>query len=153
MRTLSFRARILLTLLGLILAVQGTAFTAVYLATGRSARTQIEAELNASARVFDALMSRREEELAQAASLVSGDFAFKTAFSLRHQPTMVSALRNLRNCVGADEAALLDLDRTLLAADPEIVAAERMTFGKLIEAAERVSSITASGVDFVAARS
>lgn len=153
MQTLSFRTRILLTLLGLILAVQGTAFVAVYVATGRSARTQIEAELGASARVFEALMERREVELAQAASLVSGDFAFKTAFSLRHQPTMVTALRNLRNRVGADEAALLDPERNLLAADPEVtVASERVTFGNLIDRAERTPSITASGVDFVGDR-
>lgn len=152
-RSLSFRTRILLTLLGLILAVQGTAFIAVYFATGRSARTQIEQELGASARVFEALMERREAELAQAASLVSGDFAFKTAFSLRHVPTMVTALRNLRNRIGADEAALLDLDHTLLAADPEMQASsERTTLPHLIEVAERSASITASGVDFVGER-
>ncbi len=150
---MSFRTRILLTLLGLILAVQGTAFIAVYFATGRSARTQIEAELGASERVFEALMERREVELAQAASLASGDFAFKTAFALRHVPTMVTALRNLRSRIGADEAALLDLDHTLLAADPEMaVSSERTTLPHLIEIAERARAVTASGVDFVGAR-
>ena len=152
-RSSSFRARLLLMLLALILVVQGAAFVAVYLATGSSAASQIESALQSSARVFSALMERREQELAQAASLVSGDFAFTTAFSLRHGPTMVTALRNLRNRVGADEAVLLDLDTTLLAADPEITAPiERTGFAQLVKHVEESRAATASAVDFVTGR-
>lgn len=152
-RSSSFRTRILLMLLVLIVLVQGAAFVAVYGATGQNARSQIESALKSSALVFNALMERREVELAQAASLVSGDFAFKTAFSLRHRPTMVTALKNLRNRIGGDEAVLLDLDGTLLAADPEVSApGERTAFVQLVRRAEESRTVTASGVDFVAGR-
>lgn len=152
-RASSFRTRILLMLLVLIVLVQGTAFVAVYGATGSNARAQIETDLQSSALVFNALMECREVELAQAASLVSGDFAFKTAFSLRHAPTMVTALKNLRNRVGADEAVLLDLDGSLLAADPEVsVPGERTAFVDLVRKAEASRTVTSSGVDFVRGR-
>lgn len=66
-RSSSFRTRILLMLLALIVLVQGTSFVAVYGATGSNARSQIEDALQSSALVFNALMERRELELAQAA--------------------------------------------------------------------------------------
>lgn len=150
---LSFRARILSTLLILILGVQGAGLGAVYFATAPSARTQINEGLSGSARVFDALMDRREVELAQAASLVSGDFAFKTAYSLRHVPTMATALKNLRDRIHADVAVMVGLDRIPFAGDPDIAdPTAARAFIHLADLAAATRNGTASSIEFVQGR-
>ena len=161
MRALSLRARLLAFFSALILIVQGTAISAVYVATGQSAVAQIERELGASARVFDELMDQRAEVLEQAARLVSGDFAFKTAFSLRHVPTMTSALRNLARRIGADAAYLATLEGSVMAGtlaghnqdaavDPG--SGDYDNFPALIAAAAEAPGATASAIQFLDGR-
>lgn len=66
---------------------------------------------------------------------------------------MVTALKNLRSRIGGDEAVLLDLDGTLLAADPDVGApAERTAFAQFVRQAEGSRTVTAAGVDFVSGR-
>lgn len=112
---LSFRARILAFFVGLLVLVQSAVFVAVYIVTERNARAVVLEELEAGARVFEELRSQRERELIRAARLVSGDFAFKSAFSIRHERTMASALNNLRTRTGASIAMLAGLDQTIIA--------------------------------------
>ena len=81
------RTRLLVFVAGLLVAVQALAFVAVYGATDRNARNQIDGELASSARVGAQLVGDRIQGLMQAERLVSGDFAFKRAYGLRHERT------------------------------------------------------------------
>ncbi|MDP6406597.1 MAG: hypothetical protein QF797_15485, partial [Alphaproteobacteria bacterium] len=69
----SFRTRLTVFFVGLLLLVQGAAFVAVDLANSRNARRQINAELEVDARVFDRLLASRTAQSTQAARLLSGD--------------------------------------------------------------------------------
>ncbi len=106
----SFRARLTVFFVGLLLAVQGAAFVAVDFANGRNARRQINAELEVDARVFDRLLAARAAQLLQAARLLSGDFAFKTAYARGDRGTLLSALRNHQARIESDVMVLFSLD-------------------------------------------
>ena len=67
----SFRTRLTVFFVGLLLAVQGAAFVIVDLANSHYARQQINAELEVDARVFGRLLAGRTAEMIQAARLLS----------------------------------------------------------------------------------
>lgn len=111
----SFRACLTVFFVGLLLAVQVAAFVAVDIANTRIARRQINEDLVVGARVFARLIENRSGQLIQAARLLSGDFAFKTAFASGDPSTLVSALRNHRARIEADVMLLYSLDETPIA--------------------------------------
>ena len=133
----SFRTRLTVFFVGLLLAVQGAAFVVVDLANSRYARQQINAELEVDARVFSRLLTGRTSQLVQAARLLSGDFAFKSAYASGDQGTLLSALRNHQSRIEADVMVLFSLDEeevvSTLARPP---GAEPADFSAIIEAAD-----------------
>ncbi len=72
----------------------------------------------------------------QTAARVSGDFAFKRAYALRNERTMVSVLNNLMRRIGADAAMMAQKDRRLIASTVDVGATgTTFRFASLIEAA------------------
>ncbi|MDP7165003.1 MAG: adenylate/guanylate cyclase domain-containing protein [Alphaproteobacteria bacterium] len=137
LRFRSFRTRLTVFFVGLLLLVQGAAFIAVDLANSRNARRQINAELEVDARVFARLLASRTAQSTQAARLLSGDFAFKTAYASGDGGTLLSALRNHQARIKADVMVLYSLDAEEIASTLERPpGAEELDFEDIIEAAD-----------------
>jgi diguanylate cyclase (GGDEF)-like protein len=119
----SFRARTLVLLIVLVLAVQAiTAFTLLVQANAR-AREQAHAELRSGGRVLNALLRTRAEQIQQAVGVLVADYGFKEAVALGDRDTLVSALQNSASRVDARLAALIDLEGSIIAATlPRIIA-------------------------------
>jgi adenylate cyclase len=133
----SFRTRLTVFFVGLLLLVQGAAFVAVDLANSRNARRQINAELEVDARVFDRLLASRTAQSTQAARLLSGDFAFKTAYASGDEGTLLSALRNHQARIAADVMMLYSLDEEEIASTLERPpGADELDLAEIIEAAD-----------------
>lgn len=133
----SFRNRLLVLFLGLLATVQVSAFFIVNTAATNSARKQIDAALVTTSGSFRELLAERTASLLVAARLLSGDFAFKKAYSTHEHKTILSALSNHRQRIGADMMFLISLDETVIAdtSHPERHD-EAFGFPGLIEAAE-----------------
>jgi len=133
----SFRTRLTVFFVGLLLVVQGAAFVIVDFANSHFARQQINAELEVDARVFARLLASRTAQSVQAARLLSGDFAFKTAYASGDQRTLLSALQNHQTRIKAGVMVLLSLDEEELASTlrraPD---APEIDFADIIEAAD-----------------
>ena len=100
-------------LLGLILlAVAGLVLVSV----AHSARTNVGAELEATASVYERLWQVNEAQLADNADLMSRDFGFREAVATHDSETVASALENLRNRLGLARAFLVFEDGSALEA-------------------------------------
>ena len=145
-----FQTRIIVLFLGLFAIVQLVAFVLVYFAQLASAREQIGAALEVTAGVFNRLVSERETRLIEAARLLSADFAFKSAYAVREQETVISALKNSRARIGADLMLLVALDGTV-AADTmgSQSTSHRFEFPELIRVAEKNQYGEASAIVFI----
>jgi len=146
----SFRARILVFFLGLLVLVQAAVFISVNTASIKNARIQIDEALKITAGVFGRIMKEREARLLEAARLLSGDFAFKEAFGTRDHSTILSALDNHRMRIRADVMTLVSMDGEVIAdtLNPEKISGE---FGlkNLISSAEESEFGEAASVVFI----
>jgi adenylate cyclase len=106
----SFRSRILTFFLGLLLLIQFISLYLVDVANTRNADALIGEALVTTVQAFHNRIAGRNEALILAGNLLSGDFAFKTAFGTGSPRTIESALQNHRRRIGADLMLLLDLD-------------------------------------------
>ncbi len=133
----SFRNRLLVLFLGLIAVVQVAAFFIVNTAATNSARNQIDSALITTSGSFKELLEERTSSLLVAARLLSGDFAFKKAYATGDNKTILSALNNHRERIGADMMFLVSLDEQVIAdtLHPEKHGA-KFAYPGLIEAAE-----------------
>jgi adenylate cyclase len=109
-RLRSFQTRVLALFVVLVTVVQLVGFGVVSLAITRNARAQIRDELAVGAKVFGQIIGVRTRHLAEAARLLSGDFAFKTAVAASDRATILSVLENHQARIGADAMMLTSLD-------------------------------------------
>lgn len=118
----SFRTRILLLLIGLLLAVQAVTVVTLVVQTNRKAQNQAQQELQSGARVLDALLRLRAEQLQQAVRVLASDYGFKEAASLGDRATIASALENSAGRVEARLAVLVDLAGSVVASTSQQIA-------------------------------
>jgi len=111
----SFRTRILTLLIGLVLAAQAVTVVTLVAQTNRKAREQAQQDLRIGARVLDALLRSRAEQIQQAVRVLVADYGFKEAVSQGDAATIASALENSAGRVDARLAVLLDLQGTITA--------------------------------------
>jgi adenylate cyclase len=95
--------------------VLGAVFFSVNQANISNARLHIEEALQITANTFAKTLEDREYILTDKIRLLSGDFAFKSAFSTRDPETILSALENHRQRVGASIMMLLSMDGVTIA--------------------------------------
>jgi signal transduction histidine kinase/ActR/RegA family two-component response regulator len=147
----SFRARIVVFFLALLLLVQLLAFIVVNAANTRSARQNVADEILVGGRVFDRLFASRTEQLAEAARLLSGDFAFKTVYFTSDAGTVLSALQNHQARISADVMVLVSPEHLLVADTLHPRAREtRFSFPELIRTAEETGE--AASIVFIDGR-
>jgi diguanylate cyclase (GGDEF)-like protein len=111
----SLQSRIVLLFVTLLVLVQGTALLLANSANERNARDHIRQELAVGERIFRRLLEQNYARLAQAAELLSLDFAFREAVATRDLPTIHSVLINHGARIRADRMALVSLDGQVLA--------------------------------------
>jgi len=109
-RGLRFGSRIVLLLLGLVLASQAATFGFMRFASERSVREQLARELDVGQRVWDRFQANRSRELLDRVAVLAEDFGFREAVTSGDQPTMQSALVNASARLDASVAVLLDAD-------------------------------------------
>lgn len=95
--------------------VLGAVFFSVNQANISNARLHLEDALQLTANSFARTLKDREQILTEKVRLLSGDFAFKSAFATRDSGTIRSALENHRQRVGASIMLLLSMDGAMIA--------------------------------------
>ena len=103
----SFRSRLLVFFAGLLIIVQSGAFLLVSQANISNARALVREALRVNVGVFNRLVEERAQHLLEAARLLSGDFAFKSAYFTDNRGTVLSAMENHLTRVGSAEIMLL----------------------------------------------
>ncbi|MEE8428417.1 MAG: cache domain-containing protein, partial [Gammaproteobacteria bacterium] len=111
----SFRARILVFVLGLLVVLQAAGFLIVNSANTRNALQQIGEALEVTASVFNRSIGERNQRLLEKARLLSADYAFKQAFATHEHETVLSVLDNHQRRIGANVMMLISLDQRVIA--------------------------------------
>lgn len=98
------------------LALFAVALT-VYAAISDSASRTVRRELQANGAVFDRVWAMREQQLRDSAGILARDFGFRDAVATMDQPTIGSALDNLRERLRIDRAFVMSADGQLIGLD------------------------------------
>lgn len=108
LHNMSLSSRIVIVMLGLLLAVQIAGFWAVRAAVERQVRNEISSNLTVGARIWDRLLQQNAQRLREASIVLAADYGFRSAVTTGDQETIASALENSGERIGASIAALLD---------------------------------------------
>ena len=113
------RTRLAVIYAALFGAVLACIALAVSVAVDGQARRVVRGEMEAAASVFDRLWELREGQLSDSASILSGDFGFRAAVATQDDPTILSALDNLKDRFGLDVAFVAGVDGAMVGLDSE----------------------------------
>ncbi|NNL65387.1 MAG: HAMP domain-containing protein [Myxococcales bacterium] len=106
----SFRTRLLVFVLGLLIVVQSLVLLAVNRVNVEDARNHVDEALRLTAKALRRTLDLRNGILLEKAQLLSADFAFKQAVATGETATIRSALENHRDRVSADVMMLVAMD-------------------------------------------
>ncbi|MCC5878840.1 MAG: EAL domain-containing protein [Idiomarina sp.] len=126
MAGISFRARLLLLLSGLVALALGVVILAIFLATESSVKRNIDRELGVSERVFLQLLEQRENQLTQAATVLADDFGFRQAVASADENTILSALVNHAQRIEADLITQLSPNGSVIVSTHDITNADAL---------------------------
>ncbi len=113
-RLRSFQSRILLFFLAIFFVVLVVTNILVGMANSRNAHEIISNDLQTASKIFLRLMESRRNGMADAARLLSGDYAFKTVFATDDRGTILSAMKNHQRRINADMMMLVSIDKNLI---------------------------------------
>ncbi|UUX96918.1 putative bifunctional diguanylate cyclase/phosphodiesterase [Aquabacterium sp. J223] len=129
--------RIFALSLGLLLLVQLAGFTAIRSSIEHNARRQIERELQTGEKVLRRLLLQNAEQLAAGARLLAADYGFRAAVGSGDQGTVLDALDNHGQRIGASAALFTDNRQRLVAstaageADLPTIVADNLRFQQI----------------------
>ena len=86
----SLQTRIIVFFVILLCVLQGISLVLMSVANERIAKDRIAQELVVGERVFRRLLEQNSQQLAQAASVLAADFAFREAIATRDEGTVAS---------------------------------------------------------------
>jgi diguanylate cyclase (GGDEF)-like protein len=112
---LSFRNRLLILLIGLVVGAQTVTLFTALARTSATVRKQADEQLVAGVHVAQQLLEYRERQLANAVAVLASDFGLREAVASGDRPTVDSALANHAARIGADLTIAVDLDGMVLA--------------------------------------
>jgi diguanylate cyclase (GGDEF)-like protein len=118
----SFRKRLLVLIIGLIVVTQTVTLAAVLASTRRTVEARSWEQLRAGAALADQLVRFRAGQLANGVSVLAADFGFREAVASGHVPTILSAAGNNAQRIGADLVVVLDTRGRVLAATVPLAA-------------------------------
>lgn len=152
----SFRLRLVMVLLLLLLATQGATYFLVASAAEKNARAQIQDEIEGATRIFEKLAAERVQELELAVRLLSSDFAFTSTFAKLQEndgpverATLRSALQNYHGrIVAASFLRLISLDGEPLADTlPSNTSRDLVLDERLLRAADESNDLKVTAVE------
>ena len=111
----SFRSRILVLIIGLVVGTQIVTLVSVSARIGEDVRVRAAAQLQAAASIVGQLMEVRTGQLTNAVRVLAGDFGFREAVASADRATIISAMENQADRVHAGVAVVLSPDGKLLA--------------------------------------
>jgi diguanylate cyclase (GGDEF)-like protein len=103
---------------GIVVLTAITIVLSVWTATTKHAENQLNSSLEVAQKVFEQVLSNRENLLYNSASVLTADFGFKQAVATGDKATIDSALYNHGKRIEADLMALISLDGTTISSVP-----------------------------------
>jgi diguanylate cyclase len=134
---LSFRNRLLILLIGLVLGAQIVTLVTTLVRTSSTETSRAAAQLTAGAQVARQLMTYREQQLANAVGILSADYGLREAIASADKATVASALSNHASRAGASLTVALDLDGNLIASGEGTAVIDEEFVRSARDAAER----------------
>jgi EAL domain-containing protein (putative c-di-GMP-specific phosphodiesterase class I)/GGDEF domain-containing protein len=148
---LSFRNRLLILLIGLVVGAQTVTLFTSLASTRKTVLAGAREQLTAGVRNAQNQLDSNERVLAVAVSVLGSDDGLRQAVATGNKPTVASALANHARRIHADLSLALDLDGTLIARgegtaplEPELVSAVAASEAGGVAGAQFV--VTPSGV-------
>jgi diguanylate cyclase (GGDEF)-like protein len=111
----SFQARLLFLLIAILVLLEAGTLIAVHFAGRRAIRLTVAEELGVGKRVLKLVLETRAKQLADSASVLVGDFAFRETVASGDLPTITSLLENHSRRIDADAFVLINLDGVVVA--------------------------------------
>jgi diguanylate cyclase (GGDEF)-like protein len=111
----SFRKRLLVLIIGLVVVTQTVTLAAVLASTRHTVEGRAAEQLQSGGSFAQQLIRFRASQLASGASVLAGDFGFREAVASGDVPTIISAATNNARRIGADRVLLTDIHGKVLA--------------------------------------
>jgi diguanylate cyclase (GGDEF)-like protein len=128
---LSFRNRLLILLIGLVVGAQTVTLITALARTSSTVRAQADEQLVAGVHIVQQLLVYRERQLANAVTVLTADYGLREAVASGDRATVASALANHAARIGADLTVAVDLDGQLIARGEERGAADPLLLAAL----------------------
>jgi hypothetical protein len=129
----SFRKRLLVLIIGLVIVTQTVTLAAVLLSTRRTVETRAAEQMRSGGTLAEQLIDFRAGQLANGVAVLAGDFGFREAVASGHAPTILSAANNNALRIGADLVLVVNTRGHVLAATSPEVSADDASLGSLID--------------------
>jgi diguanylate cyclase (GGDEF)-like protein len=110
----SFRKRLLVLIIGLVIITQTVTLAAVLASTAHNVEARAAEQLRSGGSFVQQLIRFRAGQLANGVAVLAADFGFREAVASGDIPTILSAARNNAQRIGADIVLLLDTQGKLL---------------------------------------
>ena len=122
----SFRKRLLVLIIGLVVITQTVTLAAVLASTAHNVEARAAEELRAGGSFAQQLLRFRAGQLANGVGVLAGDFGFREAVASGDGPTILSAATNNAQRIGADLVLVMDTHGKVVAST-DTAGAERGT--------------------------
>jgi diguanylate cyclase len=117
----SFRKRLLVLIIGLVIVTQTVTLAAVLASTAHNVEARAAEQLRSGGSFVQQLIRFRAGQLANGVAVLAADFGFREAVASGDVPTILSAARNNAQRIGADIVLLLDTQGNLVTSTaPEV---------------------------------
>src|SRR5215475_3853361 len=111
----SFRKRLLVLIIGLVIVTQTVTLAAVLASTAHNVEGRAAEELRSAGSFAQQLIRFRAGQLANGVGVLAADFGFREAVASGDGPTIISAATNNARRIGADVVLLTDTRGKVLA--------------------------------------
>ncbi|HET9391016.1 MAG TPA: EAL domain-containing protein [Steroidobacteraceae bacterium] len=111
----SFRKRLLVLIIGLVVVTQTVTLAAVLASTAHTVEARAAEQLRSGVSFAQQLIHFRARQLANGVALLAADFGFREAVASGDAPTIISAATNNAQRIGADIVLVLDTRGKVLA--------------------------------------
>jgi diguanylate cyclase len=128
----SFRKRLLVLIIGLVIVTQTVTLAAVLASTAHNVEGRAAEQLRSGSSFVQQLIRFRGGQLANGVAVLATDFGFREAVASGDVPTILSAARNNAQRIGADIVLLLDTQGNLVASTAPDVANSHAPLASLL---------------------
>src|ERR1700747_3126799 len=118
----SFRKRLLVLIIGLVIVTQTVTLAAVLASPAHNVEGRAAEQLRSGGSFVQQLIRFRGSQLANGVAVLAADFGFREAVASGDVPTILLAARNNAQRIGADIVFLLNTQGALVASTaPEVI--------------------------------